>query len=248
VRGAAAVVVVVALAFASLIAPVAASASSAAPLVERETLTRLTPGDATLTARINSGVLETSYQFELMRTCPESANGGATCEWVETIPLPTGTIPPSASGQGVTVRLNHVGVTLSPGSAYSYSVSATNSLGSAHGVWQSFAAPLPGLPAIYSESVSHVSAHEATIGARINPEGSEVEYEVWFWPGCGYGFCERAPPHVVASGHLIAGTMVRSVSTRLTGLTPGEPNNGYWVVATNSNGTSEGILQTFPTP
>ena len=83
---------------------------------------------------------------------------------------------------------------------------------------------------------------------RINPEGSEVEYQVWFWPGCQEGFCERAPPQVVAVGHLAAGTAVRPVSVRLAGLTPGVTNDGYWITAKNANGTSEGVLQTFATP
>jgi hypothetical protein len=230
----------------ALIAPVAALASSA-PVIERETLTRLTPTDGTLTAKIDPGGLEASYQFEMWRSCPEHANG-ATCEFIEEIPLPSGTLPASSGGERVSLKLDRAGVVLAAGSEYGYSVKATNDLGSAHGLWQNFEAPLPGLPAIYSESVAHLTTHSATINARINPEGSEVTYEVWFWPGCGEGACERGPPHVVATGYLAAATSAHAVRAKLTGLQPGSSNNGYWVVATSSSGTSEGILQTFATP
>jgi hypothetical protein len=177
----------------ALIAPVAALASSA-PVIERETLARLTPTDGTLTAKIDPGGLETSYQFEMWRSCPEHANGGATCEFIEEILLPSGTLPASSGGERVSLKLDRAGVVLAAGSEYWYSVKATNGLGSAHGLWQDFEAPLSGPAAIYSESVSHLTTHSATINVRINPEGSEVAYEVWLWPGCGEGACERALP------------------------------------------------------
>jgi hypothetical protein len=230
----------------ALIGPVSALASTA-PVIERETTTRLTSSDATLTTKVNPGGLETSYKFEMLRSCPEHANR-ATCELIQEIPLPGGTLPASAAGQHVSLNLNRAGVMLVASNAYEFSVSATNALGSARGPWRQFEAPSPGLPAIYSESASHITAHSATIAARINPEGEEVEYAIWFWPGCTYGFCERAPPHVVATGHLAAGATVHSVSARLTALQGGEPNNGYWVTATSAAGTSEGLLQTFATP
>jgi hypothetical protein len=231
-----------------LVAP-AAGLASAPPVIERETTARLTPTDATLTAKINAGGLETSYQWQMFGfPCSEPAGFGASCELIEVISLPGGTLPASSVGQHISLRLQSAGVTLTPDREYTYNVTATNGLGSAYGPSQSFIAPAPGLPAIYSESVSRVTAHTATIAARINPEGSEARYEIWLWPGCSGGFCERAAPHVVAGGHLAATSQVRVVSIKVTGLPGNVPNNGYWVVATNANGTSEGVHQTFATP
>lgn len=103
-------------------------------------------------------------------------------------------------------------------------------------------------PAIESESVSDITPTGATLEATINPDGGETEYEIWFWPGCSGGFCERAPPEVVATGHIGAGFGDHAVNTELNDLQPGEPNNGYWVVARNAYGTTEGAHQTFTTP
>jgi hypothetical protein len=230
----------------ALLVPAAAGAATA-PVVERVKTTRLSSTDATLTAKINAGGLETSYQFEVWSSCPEHFKTEATCEWIAPVLQSGGTLPASSVGRRVTLDLQRAGVTLASGEEYSYSVSATNSLGTARGAWQYFEAPFPGLPAIYWEAASNITATTATISARINPEASEAEYEIWFWPGCKEGACERAPPRLVGSGRLPAGR-AHNVSAKVSSVPPGTPNNGYWVVARNASGTSEGILQTFATP
>jgi hypothetical protein len=105
-----------------------------------------------------------------------------------------------------------------------------------------------GKPSIVGLSAARITAHSAKIKARINPEGSATQYEIWFWRGCSGGFCERAPPHVVATGEMAAGGSYHAVSVKLNGLQAGEPNNGYWVVASNSSGTTETSHQEFATP
>jgi len=139
-------------------------------------------------------------------------------------------------------------VTLSPSSEYSYHVSATNSLGSTHGPRLNFIPPLPGLPAVYPGWVSGITPTSALITDRINTEGSEVAYEVWLLPGCTEGGCERFGPHIVATGQLAAASVPTSFRVKLTGLVPGQPNDEYWVTATNANGTSEGAMERFATP
>jgi hypothetical protein len=231
----------------ALTAPAAATAATA-PVVERVRTARLSSTDATLTAKINAGGLETTYEFEVWRTCPEHFSTETTCELIQLVLQSGGALPASSVGRGVSLKLGRAGVTLAPGSEYIYSVSATNALGTGHSASQDFEAPFPALPAIYWESVSRVTAESARISARINTEGSEGEYEIWLWPGCKEGGCERVPPRLVAAGHLPASTSAQSVSAKVSAVPPGTPNNDYWAVARNPNGTSEGILQTFATP
>jgi hypothetical protein len=97
-------------------------------------------------------------------------------------------------------------------------------------------------------SASHITSQSATIKAKINPEGSTTRYEIVFWRGCTEGQCERAPARAVATGHLAASHRNHTVTVELTGLTPGEPNNEYWVVATNSSGSTESPHRQFATP
>jgi hypothetical protein len=238
-----------AVAVASVIAPVAARASSS-PIVEHEAVNRLSSTDATLTAKINGGGLETHFEMQMFRSCPDHYGSQTTCEFVEQIPMLEGSLPPSDFSQLERVRLSapSIGVTLSPGSEYSYGTYATNSLGSTHGPRLNFIPPFPGLPAVYPGWVSGITPRSAVITDRINPEGSEVAYEVWLLPGCQEGGCERFGPHVVATGHIAAGSVPRSFQVKVTNLVPGEPNDEYWVTATNANGTSEGAMERFATP
>ncbi len=103
-------------------------------------------------------------------------------------------------------------------------------------------------PTIDSTSVARIRQHAAAIEAQIDPEGSATTYEVWIWPGCSAGFCERGPPYVAATGHIPAGSGDRVVSAWVNELEAGTSNNGYWVVATNASGTSESAQQVFATP
>jgi hypothetical protein len=104
-------------------------------------------------------------------------------------------------------------------------------------------------PVIESSSVSHVTEHAATLEAKINPEGSATGYEIWFWPGCSGGACERGAPYVVAKAADIGdGYEGLVVDANLTELEPGLSNNEYWVVASNSIDTVESAHQSFATP
>ncbi len=104
-------------------------------------------------------------------------------------------------------------------------------------------------PSIESASVSSITQHGATLEAKINPEGSETGYEIWFWHGCSGGACERGPPYVVAQAADIGdGNEGLVVNANLTELEPGQSNNEFWVVASNGIGTSESAHQQFATP
>jgi hypothetical protein len=137
------------------------------PSIESVSVSHITEHDATLEATINPNGLNTTYQFRLESGClPPMA-----CVAITTYPLPSGELPSSSEPRSVSLDLNSAGVTLKPHTTYAYSVEATDEVGSTSGVEQRFTTPR--LPLIESESVSHVTATEATLEAQINPNGLE---------------------------------------------------------------------------
>lgn len=166
-----------------LLGAVPAAAVAAAPTIESESVSHLTPTGAVLEAEINPGGLETGYQFHLEygcfggieEVCPFVCRVelGPECPMTIEIPLPSGDLPPSTEAENARLDLNEVGVTLQPGTKYRYRVEATNGAGTAIGPNHTFIAPTTSHPVIENESVSSLSPTDATLGARINPEGSE---------------------------------------------------------------------------
>ncbi len=112
---------------------------SDAPVIESESLSHLTPTDATLEAQINTEGLETTYEFELQTV--ECSSHGAGCELApHSISLPSGTLLGSFVGQEVSLDLNRAGITLGKGEWF-YTVAARNDEGSATGTFHQFEAP-----------------------------------------------------------------------------------------------------------
>ncbi len=145
--------------------------STNAPVIESESLSHLTPTDATLEAQINTEGLETTYEFELQTV--GCSSHGAGCELApHPVSLPSGKLLGSFVGQKVSLDLNSAGVTLGKGEWF-YTVTARNGDGSATGTFHQFEAPLPGPPSIDAESASGVTEHDATLEAQINPESLE---------------------------------------------------------------------------
>lgn len=112
------------------------SSGPPAPSIEGVSLSNLTPTDATLEAQIDTEGLETTYQFEMW-----ASPCGPKCELLEDVSLPSGKLLGSFGVQSVSLDLNSVGVTLTPGGEYGYSVSATSAAGSTEATWQTFTAP-----------------------------------------------------------------------------------------------------------
>jgi hypothetical protein len=172
----------------SALSPVQAVA--AAPVVESESVSHVTPVDATLEAQINPGGLETSYRFHLAygcdlagnEVCPMYCISGEPCpgpvNGPVNIPLPGGILPTSSETKDVSLDLDTVGVKLMPGTKYRYSVEANNKAGAAQGQNQFFTTPSAApAPVIAGESVSGVTGTNATLEAQINPEGQNVHYQ-----------------------------------------------------------------------
>jgi hypothetical protein len=115
---------------------------------------------------------------------------------------------------------------------------------SAEGKWVTFEPPAPSLPAIEEEEATAITPTSAHVRARINPDGSETQYEVWVRPGCSDP-CDLPPAELVKTGRIPAGTKTKSIGAGLKGLPPGAPYEEYWVTATNANGTTLGVHQRF---
>ena len=112
------------------------------PSIESESVSHITPTDATLEAQINTEGLETTYEFHLLERwgCEESTP--ACYPPIRIIPLPSGKLLGSFVGQTVSLDLNSAGVSLSPGhNFYEYSVSATNAAGATEGQPLRFTTP-----------------------------------------------------------------------------------------------------------
>ncbi len=106
------------------------------PSIESESVSNITPTDATLEAQINSEGLETTYAFKMWAS--PCSHRGSGCELIMDVPLPTGKLLGSFVGQSVSLDLNSAGVTLTPGGEYGYSVTATNAAGSVESPWHHF--------------------------------------------------------------------------------------------------------------
>jgi hypothetical protein len=114
------------------------------PAIESESVSHLTPTDATLEAQINTEGLETTYNFYLQEA-PLCLDFGCEVPEHEPITLAGGKLLGSFVAQSVSVDLNSAGVTLLPGADYRYWVTATNAAGPTRGQTQRFVAPEDGV-------------------------------------------------------------------------------------------------------
>lgn len=133
---------------------------SGGPSIESESVSHLTPTDATLEAQIDTEGLPTLYQFRLSSIC----GGKGACLVVIGYPLPSGLLLGSFIDQSVSLDLNSAGVTLEPGGTYSYSVSATSSAGTTESSVQTLTTP--------EDWVEPLSATTSTPSGSDQPTGS----------------------------------------------------------------------------
>jgi hypothetical protein len=153
----------------------ATAQASPPPSVFDESVSHITEHDATLEATINPNGLKTTYQFRLESGClPPLA-----CLAIATYPLPSGEIAASIEAHPVSLDLNSAGVTLSPNTEYRYSIEATSSAGTNESPGHLFTTAPAGTASIEGESASNITPTDATLEAKINPEGLETTYEVW---------------------------------------------------------------------
>jgi hypothetical protein len=264
--------------------PVSAQASSS-PVIEWTNAWHVTQNDATLGAKINPEDLPEGvyYQFQVVKNtseylpelaCPESSvppynsDGCGGPDSGPTTPgaLPIGFIEKGSGGRTVGLDLAMASMALKSGTTYHYRVLAVKRRQSedtlnwegppAVGPDQTFTTP----PAIEGESVSNITATDATIEAQINTGGRETTYRVWVgnYPECIEEMveeCESSAKHpivgTIAAGSSSPASISVDVAKAWRALSPGS-SYIYNVDATNSNwayeGSAYGENKTFTTP
>lgn len=162
------------------------------PWITGTSATPVTSKRAMLEATINPNGLETKYEFWLESGCglQKAEPGRANCLWISIGKPGEGQIAAGYGGQTVSLELTG----LSPGSIYYYWVVATNSAGSTEtphgerpetgqpgrreiGSFVMPPAPVSPVPEVDSESISDMTAGDATLQAQINPEGQAAYYQ-----------------------------------------------------------------------
>jgi len=168
------------------------SASAAAPTIEGESVSGVSPTNATLEAEIdpNGASAGAFYQFQLLPdpgeaptelACPSSPPSGySVCAGAQDSgALPLGWMS-GGEAQTVTLELASAGVTLSPGRKYFFRVLVADRVFSEDvAEWDSPAVVgaseefiTPSLPSVESESASNVTPVGATLEAEVNLHGA----------------------------------------------------------------------------
>lgn len=222
----------------------AAAAFGAQPTIVNESVSNLTPTDATLEAEINPQSTERGvwYQFQVAAapgefapefTCPTEGfpAHSSLCLGIpsQAGALPISWLPSGTEAEQVSIDLASEGMELQPGVTYYWRVIAAGAVQTidtidwekpaVHGAGMSFETPPPGFaPTIESESVSAVTETEATLEAVIDSGGLPTEYEFRLWERwkCELGGCEP-PIHLIPlpGGELPGSASPQSVSLDL---------------------------------
>jgi hypothetical protein len=264
--------------FATGAVAVAAPAASAdllqLPSIESESVSHVTPSDATLEAEVNLHEVSTGayYQFQIVKnpseygteivcpsTRPQTFDGCVGPQ--EPGAPPIGFLPGNTAQPGTTLLasldLASAGVTLKPGTTYHYRVLVARRVQTEDtiqwepptvlGADQTFTTPPA--PAIEGESVSHITPTDATLEAQINTEGLSTIYEFQLT----YSPCSEC--ELVERIHLPAGLLLGSFSPQTvsldlnsTGVTLKSGFYEYWVTATSAAGSTEGAHQVLIAP
>jgi hypothetical protein len=207
-----------------------------------------------------SGGGQVRYYFELGTSLPYS----------QKIPANGTEVSISASEPTVVVTAKRSG--LEPNTTYHYRLAATDGEGSLFGSDATFTT-LPSPPLIESEPATGISEHDATLNAKINPNGAYTAYEFQIDTNASYNFPRPACPlevpwyavcedlitgeplpaglHEPSQGSIPAGSSGQSVSLDLGSildqLAP-RTTYHYRVIASNDGQIVEGPDQTFTTP
>lgn len=198
-------------------------------------------GGGRLCGTIDPNGVETTYHFEF----------GPTSSYGTDIP-----VPDADAGSGPDpIPVSEQVTGLQPGTTYHYRLAATTSNGTSFSEDGELSSAAEA-PAIESESVSRITATDATLEAQLNSEGLETSYEFHLqrrWP------CEEVDPRCyppvyflkLPSGELLGSLVGQSVSLDLNSagvsLAPAAKYE-YWLTAGNTAGTATGSIQTFTTP
>jgi hypothetical protein len=252
----------------SILASLGAAATASAatpPTIGPEWASEIKSNDAFLEALINPRSEERGayYQFQLAKnpsefanefTCPTEGGDAGSSFCLGITPqkgaLPIRSAPAGMNYESVNIDLKSAGTSLEPGTTYYFRVIAARIVvtedttqweePTVFGATQSFTALATDAPSIEEISVSNVTQTDATLEAKINPNGPATTYRFHLaTPPCGaIKTCEQNS-FPLPSGSLPAGTTTQTVSLDLNSagvtLTPGEWYE-FWVTASNPAG------------
>ncbi len=260
----------------------AAALGDSSPSIESTVAYGVTQTDATLEAKINPESLGMEggayYQFQVVAN-PSEYQPEIVCPVKEIWPLgldgcigthgealPIGFIGRGTWGSYVRLDLASAGMTLTPGTTYHYRVLAARAKQTEDtleweapavvGPDQTFTTLTPGTPpGIEDETATNIASTDATLEAKIDPEGLETTYEIYLEaPSCANDkrilACEADGGVPIAKGTVPADSAGQTVSVDVAAaghiLTP-DTIEGYRVLASNSAGTRYGGEKTFVT-
>jgi hypothetical protein len=175
----------------------------------------------TLNGTVNPGGLETKYYFQY-----------GTSESYE-----SKTAEASAGSGTSNVEESKAVTGLTLGKTYDFRIVATNSAGTAYGTNQKFTASAS--PTVETKPASKVGESAATFNGIANPEGAATKY--WFQYGTTIAYGK-----ITAQVSIGEGVTNLEESKSALELTP-ETMYHFRVVASNSNGTTDGKDATFKT-
>lgn len=207
------------------------------PNVTTGSASAIGPTSATLNGTVNpAGVAVTDCHFAYVDDAhyhpglPNPYGAGATAPCAESVGSGSSDVPVHADIAGLTA-----GVT------YHFRLVASNANGENQGQDVTFSTPPS--PSIDAAAAQNLTATDADLTAKINPNGSDTTYRFeWGTADCSANPCTSVP---IPDADIGSGASDVTVSQHIAGLTA---NTTYhWrILATNANGTSgAGVDRTF---
>jgi hypothetical protein len=214
-------VALAALGFSAGIAIPSAAAATAPPAVMTGAVKSVSPHSAVVAGAVNPHGLETTWFVEY---------GPNTTFTAETPALIAGA---GSSLLGVATTIPG----LAPATSYDYRFVAKNRAGTTFGAAGSFNTSSP--PTVVTGTVSHITAHTATLSGSINPEARGT---TWYF---AYGTTSHLGART-AVHYLLASPNASNVALTLSRLTA-QSTYYFRLVASNSAGTTAGGIYSFST-
>ncbi len=128
---------------------------------------------------------------------------------------------------------------LEAGTTYHLRAVATNGEGTSWGPDRAFTTPVP--PSATTEAATEITEHEATLKAKVNPNGTSTTYQFEYGPTTEYGTKVPLSPKGIGAGKTAV-----EVKEAVKGLEEGVAYH-YRVTATNLAGTQAGADETLTT-